>query len=224
MSSPEFTRPSNRSFRLRGTRITAAQQTATNRFWDQFGITPDHKIVSAEIFPESKAVIMEIGSGMGEATAEIALKFPEIGFLAVEVHRPGIGSLLARIVEFSLTNVRLINEDARVLLAEFMDDESLDAIHLFFPDPWPKSKHWKRRIIQPDFIDLISKKLKPSGYIHIATDWQGYASWTIEQFANSNLFSGGAIPKPEFRPETRFEGKGLTKGHTVTDLKFTKIS
>jgi tRNA (guanine-N7-)-methyltransferase len=224
MSSPEFIRPSNRSFRLRGTRITAAQQTATDRFWDQFGITPDHQIIPAEIFPDSKAVIMEIGTGMGEATAEIARIFPEIGFLAVEVHRPGIGALLARINDFGLSNIRLINEDARVLLAELMPDETLDAIHLYFPDPWPKSKHWKRRIVQQDFIELIAKKLKPKGYIHIATDWLDYANWVQEQFAMSDLFEGGVIPKPSFRPETRFEEKGLTKGHIVTDLKYLKRS
>jgi len=224
MSSPEFIRPSNRSFRLRGTRITAAQQTATDRFWDQFGITPDHQIIPAEIFPDSKAVIMEIGTGMGEATAEIARIFPEIGFLAVEVHRPGIGALLARINDFGLSNIRLINEDARVLLAELMSDETLDAIHLYFPDPWPKSKHWKRRIVQQDFIELIAKKLKPKGYIHIATDWLDYANWVQEQFAMSDLFEGGVIPKPSFRPETRFEEKGLTKGHIVTDLKYLKRS
>ncbi|MEI6040920.1 MAG: tRNA (guanosine(46)-N7)-methyltransferase TrmB [Actinomycetes bacterium] len=224
MSSPEFIRPSNRSFRLRGTRITAAQQTATDRFWDQFGITPDHQIIPAEIFPDSKAVIMEIGTGMGEATAEIARTFPEIGFLAVEVHRPGIGALLARINDFGLSNIRLINEDARVLLAELMSDETLDAIHLYFPDPWPKSKHWKRRIVQQDFIELIAKKLKPKGYIHIATDWLDYANWVQEQFAMSDLFEGGVIPKPSFRPETRFEEKGLTKGHIVTDLKYLKRS
>ncbi len=224
MSSPEFIRPSNRSFRLRGTRITAAQQTATDRFWDQFGITPDHQIIPAEIFPDSKAVIMEIGTGMGEATAEIARTFPEIGFLAVEVHRPGIGALLARINDFGLSNIRLINEDARVLLAELMSDETLDAIHLYFPDPWPKSKHWKRRIVQQDFIELIAKKLKPKGYIHIATDWLNYANWVQEQFAMSDLFEGGVIPKPSFRPETRFEEKGLTKGHIVTDLKYLKRS
>jgi len=223
-SLPEFIRPSNRSFRLRGTRITAAQQTATDRFWDQYGITPDHQIIPSQIFPESKAVIMEIGTGMGEATAEIARTFPEIGFLAVEVHRPGIGALLARINDFELSNIRLINEDARVLLAELMPDESLDAIHLYFPDPWPKSKHWKRRIVQQDFIELIAKKLKPKGYIHIATDWLGYASWVQEQFSNTDLFDGGVIPKPAFRPETRFEEKGLTKGHLVTDLKYIKRS
>jgi tRNA (guanine-N7-)-methyltransferase len=131
MSSPEKSglyNLSNRSFRLRGTRITEAQAKATQLFWDEFGIVPDHPIVPSEIFPNSEKVIMEIGTGMGEATAEIARNFPETGFFALEVHRPGIGSLLARINEFELTNLRLINEDARIVLSEYMPDQCLDAV------------------------------------------------------------------------------------------------
>ena len=214
---------SNRSFRLRGTRITEAQDRATQLFWDEFGISPDQDINPEEIFPTSTEFIMEIGTGMGEATAEIARTFPETGFLALEVHRPGIGSLLARINEFGLKNIRLINEDARIILDQRMSDESLDAIHLYFPDPWHKKKHWKRRIVQSDFLDLIYLKLKPGGHIHIATDWVAYAEWTASKFEADSRFSGGVIPKPEFRPLTRFEGKGLGKGHLVTDLKYFKV-
>ena len=213
---------SNRSFRLRGTRITEAQAKATEKFWNEFGIEPDHRIIPSEIFPTSKQVIMEIGTGMGEATAEIARTFPDIGFFALEVHRPGIGSLLARINEFQLTNLRLINEDARIVLEELMPDECLDAVHLYFPDPWHKKKHWKRRIVQSDFIDLIYRKLKPGGHIHIATDWVPYAEWSQNKFAEDSRFVGGVIPKPDFRPLTRFEGKGIGKGHLVTDLKYVK--
>ena len=213
---------SNRSFRLRGTRITEAQAKATEKFWDEFGIEPDHRIIPSEIFPTSKQVIMEIGTGMGEATAEIARTFPDIGFFALEVHRPGIGSLLARINEFQLTNLRLINEDARIVLEELMPDECLDAVHLYFPDPWHKKKHWKRRIVQRDFVDLIYRKLKPGGHIHIATDWVPYAEWSQIKFAEDSRFIGGVIPKPDFRPLTRFEGKGIGKGHLVTDLKYVK--
>jgi tRNA (guanine-N7-)-methyltransferase len=225
MSSPEKSglyNLSNRSFRLRGTRITEAQAKATEMFWEKFGIVPDHPIVPSKIFPDSKKVIMEIGTGMGEATAEIARNFPDTGFFALEVHRPGIGSLLARINEFELTNLRLINEDARIVLDEYMPDECFDAIHLYFPDPWHKKKHWKRRIVQADFVDLIYRKLKPGGHIHIATDWVAYADWTQEKFGSDSRFIGGVIPKPDFRPLTRFEGKGLGKGHIVTDLKYVK--
>jgi len=213
---------SNRSFRLRGTRITEAQAKATEKFWDLFGIVPDHQITPAEIFPTSKEIIMEIGTGMGEATAEIARTFPEKGFFAVEVHRPGIGSLLARINEFQLTNVRLINEDARKVLEERMPDESIDAFHLYFPDPWHKKKHWKRRIVQKDFLDLVFRKLKVGGHIHIATDWVPYAEWSQSFFEADPRFTGGVIEKPDFRPLTRFEDKGIGKGHIVTDLKYKK--
>ena len=225
MSSPEKSglyNLSNRSFRLRGTRITEAQAKATQLFWDQFGILPDHSIIPSEVFPDCKKVVMEIGTGMGEATAEIARNFPDTGFFALEVHRPGIGSLLARINEFDLKNLRLINEDARIVLSENMQDQCLDGVHLYFPDPWHKKKHWKRRIVQADFVDLIYRKLKPGGYIHIATDWVAYADWTQEKFGSDFRFSGGVIPKPDFRPLTRFEGKGLGKGHIVTDLKYVK--
>jgi tRNA (guanine-N7-)-methyltransferase len=129
---------------------------------------------------------------------------------------------LARINEFELKNLRLINEDARIVLSKNMPDQCLDAVHLYFPDPWHKKKHWKRRIVQDDFVDLIYRKLKPGGYIHIATDWVAYADWTQEKFGSDSRFSGGVIPKPDFRPLTRFEGKGLGKGHVVTDLKYVK--
>ena len=218
-------RPANRSYKLRGTRITQAQAIATERFWPIFGIAVDgvenpEPIIPSEIFPSFNRVIVEIGSGMGEATAEIAALFPETGFFAVELHKPGIGSLLARIDEAGLSNVRIINDDARIVLEHLVPDESIDAIHLYFPDPWPKNKHWKRRIVQSDFIDLIARKLKPGGYIHIATDWVPYAEWIMQIFDETNRYNGGEIPKPDFRPTTRFEGKGLRKGHRVTDLQY----
>ncbi len=220
-------RPANRSYMLRGTRITQAQQTATEKYWGEFGISVDGiesppPIVPMNYFPNSQARIMEIGTGMGEATAEIAAQFPEIGFFAVELHKPGIGALLVRIAESDLKNIRIINDDARIVLEYLVPDQSLDAFHLYFPDPWPKSKHWKRRIVQSDFIELIAKKLKPGGYIHIATDWVPYAEWIEELFNQSSLFQGGIIEKPDFRPTTKFEGIGLRKGHEVRDLKFFK--
>jgi tRNA (guanine-N7-)-methyltransferase len=116
----------------------------------------------------------------------------------------------------------LINEDARIVLNEQMPDQCLDGVHLYFPDPWHKKKHWKRRIVQADFVDLIYRKLKPGGYIHIATDWVAYAHWSEEKFGSDSRFVGGVIPKPDFRPLTRFEGKGLGKGHIVTDLMYVR--
>ena len=222
MSEQPSDRPANRSFRLRGTRITQAQQNATDLYWGDFGVPVVGQIVPSQLLPNYETLIMEIGTGMGEATAEIARISPDIGFLAVDVHRPGIGSLLARINEIQLKNLRLINEDARLIMTEHMPDECLDAIHLYFPDPWPKKKHWKRRIIQDDFLEIIWRNLKPGGYIHIATDWVPYADWIKDTFARSPKFTGGEIPKPDFRPLTRFEGKGIGKGHKVADLKYFK--
>lgn len=217
-ASPD--RPSIHSFKLRGARMTLAQEKAMNSFWPTFGINPDTPINPREMFPEAKQIIMEIGTGMGESTALIARDHPQNAYLGVELHRPGLGALLARINELGLTNLKLVEEDARVLLAKYTPDHSLDAIHLFFPDPWPKTKHNKRRIVQNDLLPVIAQKLIKGGYIHIATDWLDYAEWIQEVFSRSTLFTGGVIERPEFRPITKFEGQGLRKGHVVTDLKY----
>jgi tRNA (guanine-N7-)-methyltransferase len=163
---------------------------------------------------------MEIGFGMGEATAIIAKNHPNNAYIAVDVHPPGIGKLLGRIVENGLTNLRVIEDDVHIVLPHMFEDESLDAIHLYFPDPWPKKKHNKRRIVNEGFLALIHPKLKKGGYIHIATDWVPYAVSIEEVFAASTLFSGGVIEKPESRPVTRFEGQGIDKDHQVTDLMY----
>lgn len=215
-------RPANRSFRLRGTRMTDAQAHGFEKYWSEFGLPADEKLNPQEIFPGFKSVVMEIGTGMGEATAEIAKTFPEIGFIGVELHTPGLGSLLNRIAEYELKNLRLVREDARVLLEENFPDNSLDGFHLYFPDPWPKVRHWKRRIVQEDFVKLIHRKLKPGGYIHIATDWVPYAEWISRKFEESKLFTGGEIDRPSYRPLTKFEGQGIRKGHKVVDLKYIK--
>ena len=217
-ASPD--RPSIHSFKLRGARMTLAQERAMEAFWPTFGINPDTPINPRAIFPDAKEVIMEIGTGMGESTARIARDHPENGYFGVELHRPGLGALLARINELGLTNLKLVEEDARVLLAKYTPDHSLDAIHLYFPDPWPKTKHNKRRIVQDDLLPVLAQKLIPGGYIHIATDWLPYAEWIQEVFANSTLFTGGVIERPDFRPITKFEGQGLRKGHVVTDMKY----
>ena len=188
--------------------------------WPSFGINPDTPINPRGSFPNAKQVIMEIGTGMGESTAIIARDHPENGYFGVELHRPGLGALLARINELGLTNLKLVEEDARVLLAKYTPDHSLDAIHLYFPDPWPKTKHNMRRIVQDDLLPVLAQKLIPGGYIHIATDWLPYAEWIQEVFANSTLFTGGVIERPDFRPITKFEGQGLRKGHVVTDMKY----
>jgi tRNA (guanine-N7-)-methyltransferase len=212
-----------RSYRLRGSRITRSQAKALDNFWPIYGIEiPDGKLDLPGLFPESKKVIMEIGFGMGEATALIGRDFPHDGFLAVEVHFPGVGKLMARIEELALKNIRIMETDVHPLFEEHLADESLDGIHLFFPDPWPKKKHQKRRIINPDFLLLIAPKIKPGGFIHIATDWVPYAEVIQEVFSASEIFEGGVVDRPEWRPLTRFEGQGITKDHQVTDLRYIR--
>jgi len=214
-------RPSVRSYSIRGSRITQAQRAAKDELQAIYGIAVEEKKVNLkELFPTSQKIIMEIGFGMGEATAIIAKYHPNNGYIAVDVHPPGIGKLLGRIVENDLKNLRVIEDDVHIVLPHMFEDESLDAIHLYFPDPWPKKKHNKRRIVNEDFLSLIHPKLKKGGYIHIATDWVPYAISMQEIFAASSLFTGGVIEKPESRPVTRFEGQGIDKDHQVTDLMY----
>lgn len=216
-------RPSVRSYSIRGSRITDAQRLAKDALQKVHGIEfKQEQINIPAIFPKSDKVIMEIGFGMGEATAIIAKNHPNNGYIAVDVHPPGIGKLLARIVENDLTNLKVIEEDVHVVLQHMIADESLDGIHLFFPDPWPKKKHNKRRIVNEGFLSLIHPKIKKGGFIHIATDWVPYAVSIQEVFAGSTLFNGGVIEKPEWRPVTRFEGQGIDKDHAVNDMMYLK--
>ncbi len=212
-----------RTYRLRGSRITAPQQSALDKYWGSYGMEYSESFLDIpQLFPNSKNVILEIGFGMGEATALIGRDFSETGFLAVEVHKPGIGKLMARIEELGLSNIRIIEGDAHPILKTMIPDNSVDGIHLFFPDPWPKKRHHKRRIVNKEFLKLIHPKIKDGGFIHIATDWVPYAEHIQEVFAPSDLFTGGVVERPEWRPITRFEGQGLTKDHQVNDLRYFK--
>ena len=212
-----------RSYKLRGRRITEGQQEAWDRLWPVFGIESSaQKINLTELFPDSKRIVMEIGFGMGEATAQIALSDPTTGYLAVEVHRPGIGKLLSRIEELELRNVRTIEGDAFEVFEEMIVDNSLDGVHLFFPDPWPKARHFKRRIVNQEFIASVASKLKTGAFLHIATDWPPYAQWIAEEFTKQSFFTGGEVKRPEWRPLTRFEDQGINKEHPVADFRFVK--
>lgn len=216
-------RPSNRSYSLRGNRMTRAQTLAMNSHWDKYAISVDSNLLINEIFPDKSQTILEIGSGMGEATAQIALNNLDTGYVAVEMHKPGLAALLLLIIDKQISNIKMIREDATYLLANFIPDSSLDGIHLLFPDPWPKNRQHKRRIVQDDFIELIARKLKPKAFIHIATDWQPYAQWIKTKFDNNSDFSGGIVARPSWRVLSKFEGQGLKKGHTVTDFRYEKI-
>jgi tRNA (guanine-N7-)-methyltransferase len=214
-------RPTVRSYSIRGSRITVAQRQAKTALQIVHGIEFKQEVVDLKaIFPKAEKVIMEIGFGMGEATAIIAKNHPENAYIAVDVHPPGIGKLLSRIDEEKLTNVKVIEDDVHVVLEHMIADHCLDGIHLYFPDPWPKKKHNKRRIVNEAFLKLIHPKLKKGGFIHIATDWVPYAISIQEVFSNSDLFTGGVIQKPDWRPVTRFEDQGIDKDHAVNDMYY----
>ena len=213
--------PTIRSYIKRGSRITAAQEGAIDKYWDKYGLNSEKPIDLKSIFPDKSEVIVEIGSGMGEATSKLASTFNTSGYIAIEVHRAGIGALILRAEELGLTNLRVLEADATVVIRDQFADQSVDAFHIFFPDPWPKTKQKKRRIIQEPLLDLLSKKLKPSGRICIATDWLEYANAIEKLFARDERFQGGIVARPEWRPLTKFESKGITKSHKVTDFKYT---
>lgn len=214
-----------RSFVLRQGRLTTAQQRALETVMPQFGIPYAAQSIDLdEVFSrKGNRKILEIGFGMGETTAHIAEHHPDWDVLGVEVHTPGVGSLLKQVSERGLTNVRVIQHDAVEVLRHMIGNASLDGVHIFFPDPWHKKRHHKRRLIQPEFVKLLSSKLKPGGYLHVATDWQEYAEWILEileaepQLENT---AAGYAPKPDYRPLTKFENRGLKLGHGVWDIIF----
>ena len=177
------------------------------------------------LFGRSGPKVLEIGFGMGETTARIAAENPHIDYLGIEVHTPGVGALLKRIGELHLTNLRLVQHDAIAVVQHMLREESLDGVHIFFPDPWPKKRHHKRRLIQPAFVELLTSRLKPSGYLHLATDWEDYAQQMLAVLnaapGLANTVSGYA-PRPPYRPLTKFEQRGLRLGHGVWDLLFRR--
>ena len=179
----------------------------------------------AQAFGRSAPTILEIGFGMGETTAQIAQAHPENNYLGIEVHTPGVGGLLKLIVENGLGNLRLVQHDAVEVLGHMIAPASLAGAHIFFPDPWPKKRHHKRRLIQPGFVSLLASRLAPGAYLHAATDWQEYAEQILAVFgADAGLANAapGFAPRPDYRPLTKFETRGLKLGHGVWDVIFRK--
>jgi tRNA (guanine-N7-)-methyltransferase len=199
-----------RSYVLRQGRTTPAQQRALDSLLPVYGIAFPEKIES------DRPLVLEIGSGMGETTLEIAKAHPEIKFVAVEVHGPGVGSLLNRIHQDKIQNLRVVRHDAVEVLERMVADRSLAAVHLFFPDPWPKKRHHKRRLVQPPFVALLQRKLLPGGIVHAATDWPDYAAWIETAFSGWEKASRGLVE----RPTTKFEARGQRLGHPIRDLYF----
>lgn len=199
------------------------------RLWPSWGLEIDGLRVLdlTEVF-DGLPVVLEIGFGMGEATAQMAAADPGTGILAVDVHTPGQGNLLGLAERNGLSNIRVANGDAIILLREMLAPDALDGVRVYFPDPWPKSRHHKRRLIQPEFLSLAARRLKPGAVLHCATDWEPYAEQMLEvlsahpDFENTQQ-DGGYTPRPSFRPLTRFESQGLNKGHVVHDLVFRRV-
>ena len=217
-----------RSFVLRQGRLTKGQEKALAEFWPKFGIAYEAKQIDLpSAFGRADSLkILEIGFGMGETTAKIAQGMPESDFLGVEVHTPGVGGLLKLVGEMALSNVRVIQHDVVDVLNHMLPDASLDGVHIFFPDPWHKKRHHKRRLIQAEFVSLLCKKIKPGGYLHVATDWQEYAEWVLEVLQAEPLLKNTAqdyAEKPSYRPLTKFESRGIKLGHGVWDLVFTRV-
>jgi tRNA (guanine-N7-)-methyltransferase len=211
-----------RSYVLRQGRTTPAQKRALEELFPKYGIPFSHE----KLFSR-RELVLEIGSGMGETTVEIAKAHPEVDFVAVEVHGPGVGSLLNAIEKEKLQNLRVIRHDALDVLEHMIEDESLAAIHLFFPDPWPKKRHHKRRLIQPEFATLLARKLAPGGVLRLATDWQHYAEQMLEVLSACHMLrncatDGGYVTRPPSRQPTRFEVRGQRLGHGVWDLAFER--
>lgn len=215
-----------RSFVLRAGRMGSGQQKALEELGPQF-VLPylPEPLDLATAFQRQAPKILEIGFGMGGATAEIAQAHPENDYLGIEVHTPGVGALLKQIGERKLSNLRIIQHDAVEVLSHMIANASLDGIHIYFPDPWHKSKHHKRRLIQPVFVALLAQKLKPGGYLHLATDWENYAEQMLEVLTNETRLINTAAdfaPRPDYRPLTKFEQRGLRLGHGVWDLLFRR--
>ena len=215
-----------RSFVLRQGRVSNAQQRAWDTLYPKFGIPFTGQSLDApSVFERVAPLIVEIGSGMGETSVAIAKAHPENDYIAIEVHLPGVGSLLKAIEEEALANLRVIRHDAVEVLEKMIPEESLAGLHVFFPDPWPKKRHNKRRIIQPPLVALMAGKLAPGGYLHLATDWQAYAEHMLEVLSGEPMLENSAkdyAPRPAYRPQTKFEARGLKLGHGVWDLVYRR--
>jgi tRNA (guanine-N7-)-methyltransferase len=216
-----------RSFVLRQGRISEAQQRAYDQLQPRYSIAYAPQLLDlAAVFGRAAPKILEIGFGMGSATAQIAAEHPENDYLGVEVHTPGVGALMRLLAADGIDNVRIIQHDAVEVLNHMIAPGSLDGIHIYFPDPWPKKRHHKRRLIQAPLLRQLASRLKPGAYLHLATDWLEYAEWMLEFLRGEPLLVNTAqdyAPKPDFRPETKFERRGLNLGHGVRDLVFRRV-
>ena len=216
-----------RSFVLRQGRVSNAQQRYYEEGMPRWGIPYKPELLDSNaVFNDAAPVILEIGCGMGETTARIAAAQPKRNFIGIEVHTPGVGSLLKEIATRELDNLRVIQHDAVEVIDRMLPEGSLNGVHIFFPDPWHKTKHHKRRLIQPPLVAQLAARLKPGGYLHCATDWQPYAEQMLQVLSAEPRLrntADGYAPRPDYRPPTKFEQRGLRLGHGVWDLVFVRV-
>ncbi len=220
--------PRIRSFIRRQGRATVGQQKMIDEAWDEYCLDPDKDYDFDQVFGRSAPLIVEIGFGNGSSLAAMAEANPELNYLGIEVHKPGVGHLMLLLQQKGLSNVKIYHHDAIEVLEDKIADCSLAGVHLFFPDPWHKRRHHKRRIVRPSFVDLLVKKLKHNGYFHAATDWEHYAHDMLEtlsvcQALQNSSADNSFCPRPDYRPLTKFEQRGLRLGHGVWDLIFSKV-
>ncbi len=208
--------------------MTPGQRQALRTLWPKYGIDYDGSLLDlSELFPQSRAVALEIGFGNGESLLEMAAAEPQTGFIGIEVHEPGVGHCLRGIADRGLDNLRLMSHDAMDILRDAIPTASFSRLQLYFPDPWHKQRHHKRRIVNADFRDQAARVLQPGGLLHMATDWQDYAGHMAAELLGDARFENlgneqGFAPQPSWRPETRFERRGKRLGHGVWDLLFRR--
>ena len=219
-----------RSFVLREGRLTKGQQHALDTYWADYGLHYQPTALTlSDVFSRANPVVLEIGFGMGKSLVQMAKAAPEKDFIGIEVHRPGVGACLSEAVAQQVKNLKVFEHDAVEVLEHTIADNSLDTVQLFFPDPWHKKRHHKRRIVQPEFVQLLRRKLKPGGVFHMATDWENYAEHMLEVMLAAEGFTNLSadntyVERPEHRPLTKFEQRGQRLGHGVWDLMFKKES
>jgi len=220
--------PRIKSFIRRIGRMTEAQRNALDTLWDKYCLDPEGVCDFSEVFGRHAPIILEIGFGNGESLAKTAEDNPDKDYIGIEVHKPGVGNLLAQLERKQISNVRIFYHDAIEVLEKCIPTHSLTGMHLFFPDPWHKRKHHKRRIVRPSFVKLMAQKIQPAGYFHAATDWQHYAQHMLKILAVADQFTNMSeshdyCPRPDYRPLTKFEQRGLRLGHGVWDLIFKRV-
>ena len=219
-----------KSFVRREGRLTKGQARALEQYWPTMGIDYQaEQLDLAAVFGRTAPTVLEIGFGMGKSLVEMAANEPELNFIGVEVHKPGVGSCLSEAGELGLTNLRVIEHDAVEVLKFMLADQCLARLQLFFPDPWHKKRHHKRRIVQPEFVEMVRQKLAIGGKLHMATDWEPYAEFMTEVMQQATHFTntapdGDYVPRPEYRPLTKFENRGQKLGHGVWDLIYQRES